>query len=40
MLDRLRAVSVDEIRAFAAARFGDDNRAVLTYQPASAEGAR
>ena len=35
-LDRLRAVSVEQIRAFAAERLGDDNRAVLTYEPADA----
>jgi zinc protease len=33
-LDRLREVTVDQIRAFAAERLGADNRAVLTYQPA------
>lgn len=32
-LDRLRAVTVDEIRAFAGERLGADNRAVLTYEP-------
>ena len=32
-LDRLRAVTVDEIRAFAKERLGPDNRAVLTYEP-------
>jgi predicted Zn-dependent peptidase len=32
-LDRLRAVSVDQIRAFAATLLTDDNRAVLTYEP-------
>jgi predicted Zn-dependent peptidase len=32
-LDRLRAVTVDEIRAFATERLGADNRAVLTYEP-------
>jgi predicted Zn-dependent peptidase len=35
-LDRLRAVTVDQIRAFAATRLGPDNRAVLTYQPKAA----
>ena len=33
VLDRLRAVTVDEIRAFAKERLGPDNRAVLTYEP-------
>jgi zinc protease len=37
MLDRLRAVTVDQIRAFAAERFGPDNRAVLTYEPANGQ---
>jgi predicted Zn-dependent peptidase len=32
-LERLRAVSVDQIRAFAATLLTDDNRAVLTYEP-------
>ncbi|HSH74346.1 MAG TPA: pitrilysin family protein [Longimicrobiales bacterium] len=32
-LDRLREVTVGQIRAFAAERLGPDNRAVLTYQP-------
>ncbi len=32
-LNRLRAVTVDEIRAFAKKRLGPDNRAVLTYEP-------
>jgi predicted Zn-dependent peptidase len=36
-LDRLRAVTVDQIRAFARERLGADNRAVLTYAP---KGAR
>ncbi len=35
-LDRLRAVTVDEIRVFATERLGADNRAVLTYQPREA----
>jgi len=35
-LDRLRAVTVDQIRAFAREHFGDDNRAVLTYAPKGA----
>jgi predicted Zn-dependent peptidase len=32
-LDRLRAVSIDQIRLFAQERLGADNRAVVTYQP-------
>ena len=32
-LDRLRAVTVDQIRDFAASRLGPDNRAVLIYEP-------
>jgi predicted Zn-dependent peptidase len=32
-LDRLRAVSVDQIRAFADSHLGPDNRAVLIYDP-------
>jgi predicted Zn-dependent peptidase len=32
-LDRLRAVSIDEVRTFAAERLGPNNRAVLTYRP-------
>ncbi|MBM4183759.1 MAG: insulinase family protein [Gemmatimonadetes bacterium] len=32
-LDRLRAVTVDQVRAFARERMGADNRAVLTYEP-------
>jgi predicted Zn-dependent peptidase len=32
-LDRLRAVTVDQIRAFARERLGQDNRVVLTYEP-------
>jgi predicted Zn-dependent peptidase len=32
-LDRLRRVTVEQIRRFAAERLGPDNRAVLTYQP-------
>jgi predicted Zn-dependent peptidase len=35
MLDRLRDVTVEQIRTFAAERFGPDNRAVLTYEPSS-----
>jgi predicted Zn-dependent peptidase len=35
-LDRLRAVSVDQIRAFAGDRLGPDNRAVVVYEPESA----
>ncbi len=39
MLDRLRDVTVEQIRSFAAEHFGPDNRAVLTYEPGSgAEG--
>jgi predicted Zn-dependent peptidase len=38
-LDRLRGVSVDQIREFAAERLGTDNRAVLTYEPKSARSA-
>ncbi|MEQ1855669.1 MAG: pitrilysin family protein [Longimicrobiales bacterium] len=36
-LDRLRAVTVDQIRAYARERLGKDNRAVLTYQPKGAK---
>ena len=32
-LDRLRAVSLDQIRSFAGERLGTDNRAVLVYEP-------
>jgi zinc protease len=32
-LDRLRSVTVDQIRAFAAERLGPDNRVVVTYEP-------
>ncbi len=32
-LDRLRAVSLDQIRSFVGERLGPDNRAVLTYEP-------
>jgi zinc protease len=32
-LDRLREVTVDQIRAFAAERLGPDNRAIVTYRP-------
>jgi predicted Zn-dependent peptidase len=35
-LDRLRAVTVDQIRDFASTRFGSDNRAVLVYEPEDA----
>jgi zinc protease len=35
-LDRLRSVTVDQIRSFARERLGPDNRAVLTYQPKAA----
>ena len=38
-LDRLRDVTVDQIRAFAAERLGADNRAVLTYEPRGGTGA-
>jgi len=34
-LDRLRAVTVEQIRSFALDHFGPDNRAVLTYEPAA-----
>ena len=33
-LDRLRDVTVEQIRSFAADMLGADNRAVLTYEPA------
>ena len=32
-LDRLRSVTVEQIRAYAAERLGEDNRAVLAYLP-------
>jgi predicted Zn-dependent peptidase len=35
-LDRLRAVTPEQIRSFAADRLGPDNRAVLTYLPKGA----
>jgi len=35
-LDRLRAVSLDQIRDFVGERFGADNRAVLVYEPGAA----
>ena len=35
-LDRLRAVSLDQIKDFVGERFGADNRAVLVYQPEAA----
>jgi predicted Zn-dependent peptidase len=35
-LDRLREVTVDQIRSFAGERLGPDNRAVLTYEPQAA----
>jgi zinc protease len=35
-LDRLRAVSLDQIRGFVGDRFGADNRAVLVYEPEAA----
>ena len=38
-LDRLREVTPDEIRRFAADRLGSDNRAVVTYEPKRGEGA-
>jgi zinc protease len=34
-LDRLRAVSLDQIRAFVGDKLGTDNRAVLVYEPES-----
>jgi predicted Zn-dependent peptidase len=34
-LDRLKAVTVDQIRTFAGGLLGEDNRAVLTYEPRS-----
>jgi len=39
LLDGLRAVTVDQIRAYAAEYFGPDNRAVITYEPSSTGGA-
>ena len=30
---RMRAVTVEDVRAFARERLGPDNRAVLTYEP-------
>jgi predicted Zn-dependent peptidase len=36
LLERLRAVTVEQIRAFAGERFGPDNRAVVGYEPAEA----
>jgi predicted Zn-dependent peptidase len=35
-LDRLRAVTPEQVRAFAAERLGTDNRAILTYLPKKA----
>jgi predicted Zn-dependent peptidase len=35
-IDRLRAVTPDQVRDFATERLGADNRAVLTYVPESA----
>ena len=35
LLDRLRAVTVEQIREFAEHRFAPDNRAVLAYEPAA-----
>jgi predicted Zn-dependent peptidase len=32
-VDRLRTVTVEDVRAFAADRLGPDNRAVVTYEP-------
>jgi zinc protease len=32
-LDRLRAVTIEEVRSFAASHLGPNNRAVLTYRP-------
>lgn len=32
-IDRLRAVTPEQVRAFAAERLGADNRAILTYIP-------
>jgi len=32
-LDRLRAVSAEDVRRFAAERLGPDNRAVVSYEP-------
>ena len=32
-LDRYRAVTPEQIHAFAASQLGDDNRAVVTYRP-------
>jgi len=32
-LERLEAVSIDQVRAFAAERLGPNNRAVVTYRP-------
>ncbi len=38
LLDRLRSVTVQQIRSYAKERFGPDNRAVVTYQPANGNG--
>jgi predicted Zn-dependent peptidase len=38
MLDRLRSVTVEQIRAFARDHFGSDNRGILTYEPAAGRG--
>ena len=35
-IERLRAVTLDDLRAFAAEFLGPDNRAVLTYVPGGA----
>jgi predicted Zn-dependent peptidase len=32
-IDRLRAVTVEQIRDFVASQLGSDNRAVLVYEP-------
>ena len=32
-LERLQAVSIEQVRTFAAERLGPDNRAVVTYRP-------
>jgi zinc protease len=39
-LDRLRRVRVGQIRAFADEYLGEDNRAILTYEPTGSGGAR
>ena len=35
LLDRLRDVTVEQIRVFAREHFGPDNRAVLAYEPSN-----